>query len=190
MESSEHFARLAQEADNKSTHAKGKSKYKIPLKQFVPLVQEIFNSGAPLENAEDTVRDINDAIRTHKEVTEYYRVTGKADEEHTYFTNHLIQNQNDDVDPEPRGHLFIITNINFDVSDQSDPTIPLQDSEDGKDEQKNELTSVSEPNTENVPLLSQVQPKVHKHVNTFNPSKEEMEREQYFQVLCYLYDFQ
>ncbi|KAF2441211.1 hypothetical protein P171DRAFT_524169 [Karstenula rhodostoma CBS 690.94] len=66
----------------------GSKSHRIAMKDLLPMAEAVAKSGQPSKDVSGLV-DLNDAIRIRKEVTEWYRLQHKSDEEHPFFISVL-----------------------------------------------------------------------------------------------------
>ncbi|KAF2109098.1 hypothetical protein BDV96DRAFT_605172 [Lophiotrema nucula] len=177
---------------NPKKNSRRKPKHKVPINELVPLAKLIAKTNVPIEDVTGLL-DLADAIRARKEVTQYYKQRAKCDEEHPFFISKLVEvkdilwslfpsRDHDDVIDESQ--TFTVVMIT-----------PTKDEEDAKDESDDEqVNNVSVTVTVEEAAAAQSDHRKRCGPPAKGPgnvalTKIELEMEQYFQALCFLYDF-
>ncbi|KAF1971508.1 hypothetical protein BU23DRAFT_600344 [Bimuria novae-zelandiae CBS 107.79] len=182
----------AKEASAKQKKKNGRSKeYHILTKDLVPLAEALVNSGIPVED-KSGLADLNDALRLRKEVNEWYRQKKISDEQHPFFNSILsdvrslfkdwVFDSSKNTDRKKnQNHSFVAIVVDL-SNDLGRPT----DSEDGTDATANEppdstlQQAGSHSKKRQMPLIeAAAAPRL---------TGAELETEQDFEVLCFLYD--
>lgn len=190
----------AQEADSKRRGRKGRASKppKILTKDMLPLVEALAES-EPHEDISG-LNDLNDAIRTRKEVTNYYRVRNQGDEGHSFFIN-MLGNVRDTLNAWllPIRAIVVEHDIEDEVRNMNSHgshdglVFNVVDGDEGHGEARpgDREDEEAQPKTPRASMATQPSRKAMKSKGSSAPllSEEELELEREFEVLCFLYDF-
>jgi hypothetical protein len=178
----------AQIAEQAKTKKKSKKTYKISTAQQNILVDGIAGKKGPLVDTSG-LRDLEDAIRSRKEVTQFHKLAQSGDTGHSFF-NSVLQNAHSKLTNliaiipvrlkaqglEDNASTFAFYLFNKDEEDKSDNATTENVAEDDGHE-KRQASSHENPGA------------ARKRKRTENPlSKQEIELQRDFLVLCFLYE--
>jgi hypothetical protein len=155
-----------------------KKEIRIPLHRLVPLAQEIALSG-PIED-KSGLDDLSDAIRTRKEVTQWFKGQGKSDVEHPFFIEKLKQVQDIFC------RLYRSLREEHDLPVSKLISIPNSGPFDAAEDESDDEEEVPIVDDSRVLRPSQ---KPSKAAPGPRLTKEQITFEQKYQTLCFLYNF-
>jgi hypothetical protein len=182
----ENAAQIAEQAKKKKK--KGKKTYKISTEQQAILVDGIADTKGPLVDTSG-LRDLQDAIRSRKEVTQFHKLSQSADTGHSFF-NSVLENAHSKLaslialipvrlkaqDLEDEASTFTILFFGKDEEDESEDATERDTSQDTGHERR------PDNNREDSGVA-------RKRKRTDNPlSRQEVELQREFLVLCFLYE--
>lgn len=176
---------IAQAQDETVKH----KKRRVPVSQLLTMTKEIAGSGVPLDDVSG-LADLNDAIRSRKEVKIWYETHARADEGHSFIIGTLIQARQILKD------MFHQGVKEHDVYDEDRATtifVGFTSNDDFAENDQDELATFSQvPTSEFEETMQcnsdQAKKKSQKGAAAKIRCKEEVELEQNLHVLCFLYD--
>ncbi|KAF2280970.1 uncharacterized protein EI97DRAFT_463387 [Westerdykella ornata] len=184
--------------DTSKSHSKKgrKKRHKVPVAAYVPIAQEIVKSGVPLDDTSG-INDLSDAIRTRKEVTAWHRIHNLSDDGHPFFIGILTQAK--DIlsgGKSSKANTPGLSTSNCKVHDLQDRvpfffTINVLDALNTEEDKPQCSTEFDVPDASAPFGKTTHKRKTHpsKGLSERALTRDEMELEQEFQMLCFLYDY-
>jgi hypothetical protein len=179
----EHAAQLAAHAKTKKRS--NKKGYKISIEEQERLANAIADTKQPLTDTSGLL-DLDDAIRSRKEIAQYHRINMTSDAGHTFFNNALEGVRST--------FASLLRNIpaalkDHDLTDEVSNFIFVYFPKDTTDLSEEEMGATAAHTSKDAKLGKKVPPGPKRQPGDIPFTKEETELQNAFLVLCFLYGF-
>lgn len=178
-------ANAEEAAQGRTKKGKRKKQHEVPISRLMTLAKGIAESNVPLDDTSG-LNYLRDTIRLRKEATEWYRIQGKSDTGHPFFISKFVQVRDILTDFHRTVHR------DHDIVDERPNHIIISDESGDEDEQ---ITFLLQSDILMPGSLRWSHQKIKERTSSNKShsisswTKEEIELEQNFEVLCFLYDF-
>jgi hypothetical protein len=178
----EQAAQIAEQATKK----KGKKTYKMSTEQQQILVNGVANSKEPLKDTSG-LRDLNDAIRSRKEIALFHKFSGTMDAGHAFF-NVVLEGAQSKLTTFISCIPVLLKSQDLEDEASTFTFVHFQGDDEIDDGDEEALQSEPEKKGQQDPMARKkpAMPKKSQKDNPLSEAEAELERE--FLVLCFLYE--